>query len=582
MISVEAVHYRYPDTAPNAPAALNGVDLTIPEGAFVVLLGSNGSGKSTLGQLLNGLLHPTQGLVTVDTWTTDAPSHAWDITRLVGMIFQNPDNQLVSTTLERELAFGLENLGLPTREIQNRVDWALERFHLQDYRLYAPHRLSGGQKQRLAIAAVVAMNPRYIVCDEPTALLDPASRRDILSLLDSLRSEHGMGVVYITQLSEEAVHADRVVVMDEGRIVAQGEPEVILTLSEELTRRRLEAPVAVRLADALRAKGVVVPPSVLTPERVVGVLSGLPLRPQQAIMPVNDGETVKTTTDRTAIVALKDVTCTYQKGTILAVSALKEVSLCIETGSSVGLIGPNGSGKSTLIQLLNGLIVPDAGAVSVGGENLAGRGVDLRAIRCQVGLVFQFPEAQLFEETVFDDVAFGPRNMDVPDGELKARVYAALEQVHLDPERYVLRHPFTLSGGEKRRVALAGVLVMRPRLLALDEPTAGLDADGAQTMETILRGFQADGGTVILISHDMDLIARISQRVIVLDRGSVVADGPTEQVFADAGRLAALSLDAPVLARILSGLRSAGMPVRQWASDLESAAEEIAACLKHN
>lgn len=582
MISVKAVSFRYPTTAPDGLPALNGIDLTIPEGAFVVLLGSNGSGKSTLGQLLNGLLRPTQGSVTVDTWTTDDPTHAWDITRQVGMIFQNPDNQLVSTTLERELAFGLENLGMPTLEIQSRVEWALERFQLRDYRLYPPHRLSGGQKQRLAIAAVVAMKPRYMVCDEPTALLDPVSRRDILSLLDSLRSEHGMGVVYITQLSGEAVNADCVIVMDEGRIVAQGKPEDILTLSEELTRRRLEAPVAVRLAVALRAQGVMVPPSVLTPDKLVEAVTSSPLWPRQATLSVGNAETAAAETEGRTIVELKNVTYTYQKGTVQAVSALKEVSLCIEAGSSVGLIGPNGSGKSTLSQLLNGLIVPGSGQVIVEGKDLAARGVDLRSIRCQVGLVFQFPEAQLFEETVFDDVAFGPKNTGVPERELKARVYAALEQVHLEPDRYVLRHPFTLSGGEKRRVALAGVLAMRPRLLALDEPTAGLDADGAQTMEAILRAFQADGGTVILISHDMDLVARMAQRVIVLDRGSVVADGPPERVFADADRLAALRLDMPVLAHILAGLRGAGMPVSLWETDLESAAEGIASSLKHN
>lgn len=582
MISVKAVHYRYPTTEPDGFDALSGIDLTIPEAAFVVLLGANGSGKSTLGQLLNGLIRPTQGSVTVDTWTTDNPMHSWEITRQVGMIFQNPDNQLVSTTLEREVAFGLENLGLPTAEIQSRVDWALKCFHLTDYRFHAPHRLSGGQKQRLAIAAVVAMNPRYMVCDEPTALLDPASRREILALLESLRSEHGIAIVYVTQLCEEAVNADTVIVMDGGRIVAQGEPGVILTLSEELIRRRLEAPVAVRLADRLRARGVLLPPVVLTPDKLVEALTPSPPSPPLAMLMVDASETVSTQMERLPIVELQNVSYVYQKGTIQAVSALQDVSLSIETGSIVGLIGPNGSGKSTLAQLLNGLVVPDAGRVIVDGKDLSGRGVDWRSLRCQVGLVFQFPEAQLFEETVFDDVAFGPRNMGVPDGELKLRVYTALERTHLDPDQYASRNPFTLSGGEKRRVAIAGVLAMHPQILVFDEPTAGLDADGAHSIQTILQAFQADGGTIVLISHDMDLVARLAQRVIVLDQGRIVADGPPERVYADVGRLAALSLDVPVLAHILSGLRTAGIPVRQWESDLERAAEEISACLKHN
>ena len=573
MIVVEDVQYRYESTTEGIPSALNDVTLTIPEGEFLAIIGPNGSGKSTLGYCLNGLLQPTHGRVTVDDLETTDTEHLWEIHHRVGMIFQNPDNQLVSTTVERELAFGLENLGIPSCEIRERVTWALDRFHLTSYRTYPPHRLSGGQKQQVAIAAVVAMQPRYLVCDEPTALLDPQGRKDILSLITRLRHDHRMTIVYITQFPDEAAETDRVVLMADGRIVGDGPPATLLTHSERVASCGVGVPLAVRLAEALRTRGVAVPAGVLLPEQLVTAIRQWQPEPGNDLSPVNAPASSGTCTP--PCIEMRGVTHTYQPGTVLASSALNGIDLQVTDGECVALIGPNGSGKSTLIQHLNGLLTPTTGEVLIDGKNLAAPSTHLKTIRQQVGLVFQFPEAQLFEETVFDDVAFGPRNMGIENEEMHDRVNRALEHVGLDPDVYASRVPLSLSGGEKRRAAIAGILAMRPRMLALDEPTAGLDDQGVRQVEKILCDFHASGGTVVIISHNMDLVARLADRIVVMHEGRIIADDSPEILFAGDDLLQSLGLDCPGVVKILTALHEAGYPVRTAIFEVEEAAMEI-------
>lgn len=576
MIIVEDVVYRYDPLSEHAPPALAGVSLAIPDGTFLAVIGPNGSGKSTLGRCLNGLLRPTHGRVVVDGLDTAHHATEWDVRRRVGMMFQNPDNQLVSTTVEREIAFGLENLGLPTPDIRDRVDWALDRFHLAPYRLHPPHRLSGGQKQRLAIAAVVAMRPRHLVCDEPTTLLDPHGRQDVFALIARLCHDDGMTVVYITQFPDEAADADRVVLMAGGRVVEDRPPGALFCQTSLLTRHGLSVPLAAQVGSALRARGVPIPSDVIRP---AGLLDALHRWPPVSVAPPQQATDRKPSLSSPALarpqVELSGVTHVYQAGTALASTALNGIDLRVAPGECVALIGPNGSGKSTLIQHLNGLLHPTSGRVMIDGTDLRSRGVDLRAIRQRVGLVFQFPEAQLFEETVYDDVAFGPRNAGLPEAEVSRRVREALDLVELDLSGYASRLPFSLSGGEKRRVAIAGVLAMQPRLLALDEPTAGLDPRGVRQMEGILKGLHGSGGTIVLISHDMDLVGRLAERVVVLDRGRVIADDRPETIFTDDSLLASVDLGAPGLVRLLTALRHAGYPVNTAVFDVETAAEEI-------
>ncbi len=246
MISFEDVHFWYGEEEAEAVPVLRGVSCTLREGEFVVLLGRNGSGKSTLAKHCNGLLLPKRGSVSVDGMDTRDPSVLWEIRRRVGLVFQNPDNQLVATTVEEDVAFGPENLGLPPEEIRRRVDEALEKVGMGEYKKREPHTLSGGQKQRVAIAGVLAMRPRYLVLDEATAMLDPEGREELLQLLQGLRKE--VGILHITHNVEEALLADRVLVIDDGRIVAEGHPRDVFLVGKGIEQWGLELPQIVDVA----------------------------------------------------------------------------------------------------------------------------------------------------------------------------------------------------------------------------------------------------------------------------------------------------------------------------------------------
>ena len=268
MIEIRNLQYQYAQDS----FALRGIDLTVPQGQFLVILGHNGSGKSTLALHLNGLLLPTSGDVTVDGLNSKNPDEFWALRRQVGMVFQNPDNQLIATSVEEDTAFGPENLGVAPALIRKFVDEALASVTMEEYKDKAVHLLSGGQKQRVAIAGVMAMRPRVLVLDEPTAMLDPRGRREVMQAVQRLNREDGITVVYITHMMEEAVAADRVVVMEEGLIVMDGSPAAVFGQVELVKKLRLDVPLAVDMAHRLRGFGVALPESILTIEELAVAL----------------------------------------------------------------------------------------------------------------------------------------------------------------------------------------------------------------------------------------------------------------------------------------------------------------------
>lgn len=597
MIAVENITYRYYLQSGNDIPTLNRLSLDIEESESVALVGPNGSGKSTLARCLNGLLVPQSGRILIDGLDTADLENKWQIHRRSGMIFQNPDNQLVSTTVEREIAFGLENLGLPSQEIYERVAWTLDRFQMGKYRDYPPHRLSGGEKQRLAIASVVAMHPRYLICDEPTSLLDPGDRRDILRLLMSIVDEHEMSVVFITQSPEEAAQMDRIIVLSRGEIVTSGEPETVYLDSKKLTAHGLEAPLTTRLSEALRMRGIRVPAGTVHPESLVKWLSEQKLiYPNQSKGMIQSLEAQRQShttlsphtqsdltpgflPDSSPIIEFDQVDYTYSPGTSLEIAALRDVTTRVFPGQCVALTGSNGSGKSTMIQHLNRLLEADSGTVRVDGVNVASSNTDLKNIRQKVGLVFQFPEAQLFEETVFDDVAFGPRQMGIEEEEVSDMVTRALERVELDPSRFSQRHPLSLSGGEKRRAAIAGILVMQPSVLALDEPTCGLDPSSVRQVEDIFNEYCETGATLFLITHDMDLVSRLSDRILLLENGRIISDSTPSQFFTMNDFEGTFLPARPGLCDLLTALSKSGFTVDPSCFDLEDAANMIQSCI---
>lgn len=272
MISVQELKHIYTDADGNEVSALNGINLDIPAGEFIAIIGANGSGKSTLARHLNALLLPTSGKCIVDGLDTTEEKNLWDIRQHVGMVFQNPDNQIVAAIVEEDVAFGPENIGVPGPEIRERVDGALTAVGMSDYAKHAPHLLSGGQKQRIAIAGVLALEPRVIVLDEPTAMLDPQGRQEIVRTVKKLNKEKGITIVYITHYMTEALEADRVVVMEKGHIRFSGTPHEVFSRVDELEKVGLEAPLAAKIASELRKSGIKLPEEIITDEELAEVL----------------------------------------------------------------------------------------------------------------------------------------------------------------------------------------------------------------------------------------------------------------------------------------------------------------------
>ena len=576
MIEVNGLSFDYIVNG-NRIRVLRGIDLHIREGESLAIIGANGSGKTTLVRCLNGLLLPADGEVIVDGLSTQDAANIPRIREQVGMVFQNPDDQLVSAVLEREIAFGLENIGLASDEIRRRVEEIIRKFRLERYRHHPPHRLSGGEKQRLAIASILAMRPKYLIMDEPTSLLDPEGRSEVVRTLDELKQERTIATIHITQTPEEAAKAERILVLKDGRVEMDGPPREIFQRAETLRAMALDVPPYLALAGILRKAGVEVTADVGSTEELADRLAILWKRCPDGVISTSlsqRGRAQQVERSRTEKISATGLTYLYDRNLPTQHIALQDIDLKVYSGEFLALVGPSGSGKTTLIQHFNGLLKPTKGRITLDGRDLWGKRTDLRKLRQRIGLVFQFPEFQLFEETVADDVAFGPRNLGWPLQRVEASVERALDRTGLDPRKFAAKSPLNLSGGEKRRAAIAGVLAMEPEVLVLDEPTAGLDPEGAAQISDILKQLHADGATVILISHDMDRIAQLAERMIVLQDGRVFMSGPPRALFSD-DRLLKVGLDFPYTAQITAELAARGLALRQDCLTIEEVAEAI-------
>ena len=581
MIRGEHIRYSYKEyddegRVSGSFPALRNVNVRVTPGEFVAILGPNGSGKSTLARHMNALLLPDEGTMYVGGLDTRPAENLLEVRRTAGMVFQNPDNQIVAGIVEEDVAFGPENLGVPTEEIRERVDRSLEAVSMTEFREKSPNRLSGGQKQRVAIAGVLAMKPGCIVMDEPTAMLDPAGRKEILATIRQLHAE-GISIILITHHMEEALAADRVIVVSEGRIVMDGTPAEVFTQVDRVKELRLDVPPAAELAHELRLAGAALPERVLTNEAAAEALAsavkaskGSSAESPAAEAPAAANAAAAAGAAETAEAPQPDhkktlraehLTFKYHPDTPMETVALDDVSVEIGEGEFVGIIGHTGSGKSTLIQHLNGLIRPTSGDLLFCGESIYQKGYALKDLRGQVGLVFQYPEHQLFMETVLEDVCFGPKNLGLSDEEAEARAREALAAVGMAEETFD-RSPFDLSGGQKRRAAIAGVLAMQPSFLILDEPTAGLDPAGRdEILHELRRLHDEKGTTIILVSHSMEDMAEYTKRLLVMDHGKLVFDANTREVFSHRAELEAIGLAVPEVTVIAELLRERGVDV---------------------
>lgn len=519
------VTLRYGDSV-----ALDDVTLEVCRGERVCVLGANGSGKSTLASVICGLLAPDEGDVELAghaVCTGGVPDLAAyrDARRQLGLVFQNPDDQIVTSVVADDVAFGPENLGVPRAQISVRVARELRRVAMEKYAHADPSRLSGGQRQRVCIAGALAMEPAVLVLDEPSSLLDVRGRAAIMRVMGRLAAA-GATLVHVTHFMDEALAADRVVVMQHGHVALEGTPDEVFAAknAQVIEALGLEMPFEARLAVALRQAGAA-GGAIATP--------GAPSDEKPAACAA-----CAHTAEPLAILA-RDLGFSYGPGA----QALDGVSLEVPVRATTAIVGQTGSGKSTLLRLLCGLEAADAGSLTVCGINAAtkrGR----RQVRRAVGYVMQHPERQLFAQTVAEDVAFGPRNQGLSAVEVEGRVAHALDLVGLADRRDA--SPFELSGGQQRLAAIAGVLAMEPELLVLDEPTAGLDPRGRARLRALMADLAAHGVTLLQVTHSMEDAAR-ADHVVVLDQSHVLAAGTPAEVFCPANepQLTAVGLGLP-------------------------------------
>ncbi|GAA6334818.1 hypothetical protein I0600191H4_17900 [Collinsella sp. i06-0019-1H4] len=609
MIECRGVSFSYDGAAP----ALDGVDLNIEDGEFFCILGGNGSGKSTFAKHLNALLRPDAGTVCVNGMDASDPELVYDIRSTAGMVFQNPDDQLVATLVEDDVAFGPENLGVPSAQIAQRVREALKGVGLVGFERHETHALSGGQKQRVALAGVLAMEPRVLILDEASSMLDPRGRKGLMKACRALH-DRGMTIVMITHFMEEAAEADRVAVFQAGRVAMLGTPEEILTRADELAQLNLDMPASCCLGRALREKGVSVCAQVREADMVAEIAqayaerSGTNIAGQPSASDSHVLDNGSSAADGIAaselVIEISHLSHSYslsarerrrwrKRSTTADASskqalwgndpnspwALRDVSLTVRRGEFLGLAGHTGSGKSTLVQHLNGLIRPQEGSVCALGLDLSNK-KHAAAVKAKVGVVFQYPERQLFAETVAQDVAFGPRNLGLPQDEVARRVASSLVRVGLDLAAIGDKSPFELSGGQQRRVAFAGVLAMEPEVLVLDEPMAGLDPVARRDFLGLISRLHREGLTVVMVSHSMDDLANCCDRIVVMNEGAVFAEGTPVQVFAHANELKSIGLGVPAAQRMALALAQAGVPLCcDKLYTVEALADELAGLL---
>lgn len=544
MIEIDNLRCSFGDTE-----VLSGIQLKIMPGTFTAVLGSNGSGKSTLARHLNAILIPQSGTVTVDGMSTDDDNLTYDIRERVGMVFQNPESQAVALVVEDDTAFAPENLGLDEEETAARIEYALRAAGIGDMRHRTISTLSGGQKQLTAIAGILAMRPGYMVFDEASSMLDPSSRAGVLECVKRLQKEHGLAVIWITHYMDEAAEADRVVVIDGGKIAADGSPREVFSDYALISRAGLELPAPARIAHMLAESGYNIEEIPLNENECVSMLKRLINRNNVSL---KDGNAEKA--PGSPDIKLKNISYTYRMPDG-DVTALRGVSAEIKSGMITAIIGSTGSGKSTLMEIIGGITKPDS------GEALAG-GMPASTQRGRIGMVFQYPEYQLFEETVYDDIAFGVKKLGISGKELHARIIEAANKTGLKEEQ-LRAMPIILSGGQQRMAAIAGILAMKPEILLLDEPAAGLDPAGRRRVFAILEDIIRDNPkmTIIFVTHSMEDAAEYAKEIILLDNGRLAAHGSPREVFSQKELLEKCGLSAPVTVRIADKLRECGADI---------------------
>ena len=528
--------------------ALKGIDLTVRRGEFLVIVGPSGAGKSTLCLTLCGMIpHFSRGYYKGEVMIIGRETRKMklsEITRKVGIVFQDPDTQFVTMSVEDEIAFPLENHGVPRQEMIERVRRTMEITRIIELKDKYPHELSGGQKQRVAIASILALEPEIIILDEPTSDLDPVGKSEVFSMLAELKRA-GRTIILVEHNTEEAAkYADRVVLLRDGKIIMEGPPRKVFEEVESIKSAGVYPPQVTELAYTLSTRYGVRGELPITLEECLEWLRELNAR----IVTPNRLERSPTGVKGESIISLKDVSYSYPDGT----AALRDVTLEFARGEFTAIIGQNGSGKTTLVKHIVGLLRPTVGEVRIFGKKTSE--MSIKEIATKVGYVYQNPDHQLFCQTVYEECAYGLRNLGLSEPEIRRRVSEILGRVGLQGLEKV--DTFLLGKGQRQRLAIASTLVMNPEVIIVDEPTTGQDMSQSTSIMELLASLHREGRTVLIVTHNMRLVAEYAERVVVMQAGRVVLDGDVRTVFSQVEKLREALITPPQitqLGQLLSG-----------------------------
>ena len=533
--------------------ALDHISLGISPGEFVGVLGPSGAGKSTLAAVLSGAIphhfHGSlYGAALVDGHDT-CDVTLTDVSRVVGSVNQDIDAQMVASVVEDELLFGLENFGVPHNEIEGRLAAALDAVGIPELREREIATLSGGQKQKVAIAAMLALRPRVLVLDEPTAALDPTSTKMVFDTLRNLNAREGITVVVIEQkVAALSEYCNRILVLNEGRLAFDGTPREVFSHGAELRELGVDSPRVARVSNSLVQHGLIAPGepclTVAEAKRLVAKLIGA--HPGKA---AEKGRAAASAPRPRAeqgspVVSFRNVCFTYHS----TGAAVRDLTFDVFPGEIVGVVGQNGAGKTTLTKLLNGLLRPESGEVRVAG--LDTRETPTSRLAAHVSTLFQNPDRQICKDTVLDEVAFGLELTGVEPREARRRASAVIERFGLPADEA----PFSLSRGQRQMVALASVVVMEPEVVLLDEPTSGLDYRECMTIMETVREMAARGCAIVMVCHDMEVVSDFAERVIVMARGEIVGRGSSSEVFSNAEVMRRANVEPPQIVALSGAL----------------------------
>jgi len=552
VITVRDFSFWYPD----GTMALKNINITVDEGEFLTIMGRNGAGKTTLCLALVGIIpNIFPGKIEGEIYTVGKnPSehYVYEITKDVGIVLQDPESQIFTHSVFSEIIFAAENLGLPREEILDRAKWALDVVGLSGFEDRMPRYLSGGQKQRLVIASVLVTKPRVLVLDEPTSQLDPVGTREVLDTLRRLNEEENITIVMTEHKTDEVLEvSDRIIILDDGRIVNKGFPENVFQDVDMLVRLELKPPEVTeffwRIRDSIKInrlplflnEGVELA-SKLFEEKKISVSSSFMW------------EDYKSTGDE--ILTIRNLSFEYPSKP--PVKALENINFSVKKGEFVAIVGKNGSGKTTLMKCLVGLLKPTEGEVLYRGENI----LDFPAVERvrRISLVLQNPDHQLFSMSVEAEIKFGLKNLGYSVDEMERRLNFVLGLVGLEGQRDT--HPFQLSFGDKKKLAVASIVAIDPEILILDEPTTGQDYKGRREICDLALELNKAGKTVLMVTHDMDLVARYARRMIIMNDGRVIFDGSVRDGFRHVDLLKEAGLTPPKITQFAQNLDKYGVP----------------------